>query len=177
MTYARQTVTSPRYVHRTLLRVSLTPPTLQQAPPDAPPHPFSLCSHHPPPFLGRQQPAAVARRNERERNRVKLVNLGFATLRQHVPNGAANKKMSKVETLRSAVEYIRALQQLLDEHDAVSHPRLPLITLYYHSAPPAATLHPLLPSVTLVLPLGEGSLQDDSFKLFSPYQKNICCKI
>ncbi|MBN3291538.1 ASL1B protein, partial [Polypterus senegalus] len=70
--------------------------------------------------IPQQQPAAVARRNERERNRVKLVNMGFQTLRQHVPNGAANKKMSKVETLRSAVEYIRALQQLLDEHDAVS---------------------------------------------------------
>lgn len=70
--------------------------------------------------LPQQQPHAVARRNERERNRVKLVNNGFATLREHVPNGAANKKMSKVETLRSAVEYIRALQQLLDEHDAVS---------------------------------------------------------
>nr|XP_056707933.1 achaete-scute homolog 2 [Euleptes europaea] len=62
--------------------------------------------------------AAVARRNERERNRVKLVNLGFQALRQHVPNGAAAKKMSKVETLRSAVEYIRALQRLLDQHDA-----------------------------------------------------------
>ncbi|CAL8375676.1 unnamed protein product [Arctogadus glacialis] len=68
----------------------------------------------------KQPPVAVARRNERERNRVKQVNMGFQTLRQHVPNGAANKKMSKVETLRSAVEYIRALQQLLDEHDAVS---------------------------------------------------------
>ncbi|KAJ8247275.1 hypothetical protein GJAV_G00244440 [Gymnothorax javanicus] len=67
-----------------------------------------------------QQPVAVARRNERERNRVRQVNLGFQTLRQHVPNGTADKKMSKVETLRSAVEYIRALQQLLDEHDAVS---------------------------------------------------------
>lgn len=64
--------------------------------------------------------AAVARRNERERNRVRLVNLGFAALRQHVPHGTASKKLSKVETLRSAVEYIRALQQLLDEHDAVS---------------------------------------------------------
>ncbi|CAM5120419.1 unnamed protein product [Eretmochelys imbricata] len=77
-----------------------------------------------PGLAGQPQPpaggaAAVARRNERERNRVKLVNLGFQTLRQHVPNGAASKKMSKVETLRSAVEYIRALQQLLDEHDAV----------------------------------------------------------
>ncbi|XP_064020013.1 achaete-scute homolog 2 [Pogoniulus pusillus] len=64
--------------------------------------------------------AAVARRNERERNRVRLVNMGFAALRQHVPHGAASKKMSKVETLRSAVEYIRALQRLLDEHDATA---------------------------------------------------------
>ncbi|KAL4672186.1 hypothetical protein H8957_009815 [Semnopithecus entellus] len=46
--------------------------------------------------------AAVARRNERERNRVKLVNLGFQALRQHVPHGGASKKLSKVETLRSA---------------------------------------------------------------------------
>ncbi|XP_066511231.1 achaete-scute homolog 1b-like [Hoplias malabaricus] len=67
-----------------------------------------------------QTPVAVARRNERERNRVKQVNLGFQTLRQHVPSGAASKKMSKVETLRSAVEYIRALQRLVDEHDAAS---------------------------------------------------------
>ncbi|KAJ3597195.1 hypothetical protein NHX12_003595 [Muraenolepis orangiensis] len=73
-----------------------------------------------PPQQQQQPPVAVARRNERERNRVKQVNMGFQTLRQHVPNGAANKKMSKVETLRSAVEYIRALQHLLDEHDAVS---------------------------------------------------------
>ncbi|XP_053308521.1 achaete-scute homolog 2-like [Spea bombifrons] len=56
------------------------------------------------------------RRNERERNRVKLVNMGFAKLRQHVPQAQGpNKKMSKVETLRSAVEYIRALQALLME--------------------------------------------------------------
>lgn len=61
----------------------------------------------------------MARRNERERNRVKLVNLGFQALRQHVPHGGANKKLSKVETLRSAVEYIRALQRLLAEHDSV----------------------------------------------------------
>ena len=46
-----------------------------------------------------------------------MVNMGFATLRQHVPNGAKNKKMSKVETLRSAVEYIRELRQLLGETD------------------------------------------------------------
>lgn len=69
--------------------------------------------------LPQAQPSAVSRRNERERNRVKLVNLGFATLREHVPNGSKNKKMSKVETLRSAVEYIRKLQELLDDTDDV----------------------------------------------------------
>lgn len=63
---------------------------------------------------GSVQPLAVARRNERERNRVKMVNMGFHTLRQHIPNGSKNKKMSKVETLRSAVEYIRRLQLVLN---------------------------------------------------------------
>ncbi|XP_050295187.1 achaete-scute complex protein T4-like [Anthonomus grandis grandis] len=69
------------------------------------------------------QPMAVARRNARERNRVKQVNNGFANLRQHIPNfiaqtfesgnGRGNKKLSKVETLRMAVEYIRSLEELL----------------------------------------------------------------
>lgn len=74
------------------------------------------------------QPASVQRRNARERNRVKQVNNGFANLRQHIPNEiitalthggrGASKKLSKVDTLRLAVEYIRQLQDLLDDSDA-----------------------------------------------------------
>ncbi|XP_017773203.1 PREDICTED: achaete-scute homolog 1a-like [Nicrophorus vespilloides] len=79
-----------------------------------------------------QQPASVARRNARERNRVKQVNNGFATLRQHIPASVAaafsppgiptggrgaSKKLSKVDTLRLAVEYIRSLQQMIDDHE------------------------------------------------------------
>lgn len=84
---------------------------------------------------GAHQPASVARRNARERNRVKQVNNGFATLRQHIPasvaaaltspsNGgtastrSANKKLSKVETLRMAVEYIRSLQRMIEDYEA-----------------------------------------------------------
>ena len=77
-------------------------------------------------------PASVARRNARERNRVKQVNMGFAVLRQHIPTsfcdsqsgGSGNnssgssssksRKVSKVDTLRCAVEYIRSLQEMLD---------------------------------------------------------------
>ncbi|XP_053201289.1 achaete-scute complex protein T3-like [Panonychus citri] len=58
----------------------------------------------------------INKRNERERNRVKLVNIGFQTLRQHIPNGAKGK-LSKVETLRSAVDYIRTLQSVLNGDD------------------------------------------------------------
>lgn len=55
---------------------------------------------------------SISRRNERERKRVKNVNEGFKKLRDHIPNN--EKKMSKVETLRSAVKYIRQLKELLN---------------------------------------------------------------
>lgn len=71
------------------------------------------------------QTASVQRRNARERNRVKQVNNGFSNLRQHIPQNVissltkggrgASKKLSKVDTLRLAVEYIRGLKDLLDE--------------------------------------------------------------
>lgn len=72
------------------------------------------------------QAVAVARRNARERNRVKQVNNGFASLRQHIPESIAKcfeeastknaaKKLSKVETLRMAVEYIRQLESMLGD--------------------------------------------------------------
>ncbi len=41
-------------------------------------------------------PLSVARRNARERSRVKTVNSSFECLRMHVPSAARNKKMSKV---------------------------------------------------------------------------------
>lgn len=79
------------------------------------------------------QPASVARRNARERNRVKQVNNGFSVLRQRIPqnvisefsNGGrgASKKLSKVDTLRMAVSYIKRLQtelQLETDHDSSS---------------------------------------------------------
>ncbi|XP_068234045.1 uncharacterized protein [Palaemon carinicauda] len=72
---------------------------------------------------GGDLPVPVSRRNARERNRVKMVSQGFAILRQHVPHAARKKKLSKVETLRCAVEYIRGLQLLLDNHPpAVTQP-------------------------------------------------------
>ncbi|PZC82536.1 achaete-scute complex protein T3 [Helicoverpa armigera] len=77
------------------------------------------------------QAASIARRNARERNRVKQVNDGFNALRKRLPaaviaalSGGARrgsgKKLSKVDTLRMVVEYIRYLQNLIDESDAAN---------------------------------------------------------
>ena len=65
----------------------------------------------------KRNPNSVMRRNARERDRIKTVNDAFDHLREHVPNGEVQKgrKISKVETLKSAIEYIRALRTVLGD--------------------------------------------------------------
>uniref|UniRef100_H3BC20 Achaete-scute family bHLH transcription factor 3 n=1 Tax=Latimeria chalumnae TaxID=7897 RepID=H3BC20_LATCH len=59
------------------------------------------------------EPAFIRKRNERERQRVKCVNEGYAKLRNHLPDEYSEKRLSKVETLRAAIKYIKHLQSLL----------------------------------------------------------------
>ncbi|XP_052859999.1 achaete-scute complex protein T8-like [Anopheles cruzii] len=88
--------------------------------------------------------SAVERRNARERNRVQQVNNGFAALRERIPDEIAaafevttpatpatpttpaargiHKKLSKVETLRMAVEYIKCLERVLAVTARTSQP-------------------------------------------------------
>jgi achaete-scute complex protein len=66
------------------------------------------------------QDVKVSRRNARERNRVKTVNDGFEKLKRSIPAAAAVKKLSKVSILSHAVEYIQALQLMLDENPATT---------------------------------------------------------
>ncbi|GAB0097091.1 hypothetical protein DMENIID0001_126890 [Sergentomyia squamirostris] len=94
---------------------------------------------------GLAQPLAVAKRNARERNRVKQVNNGFAALRQRIPdevaeafeaagNGrGASRKLSKVETLRMAVEYIRSLEKLLSI-DSTNCESIQALNFHYDSS-------------------------------------------
>ncbi|KAL0962751.1 hypothetical protein UPYG_G00344880 [Umbra pygmaea] len=60
------------------------------------------------------EPAFIRKRNERERQRVRCVNEGYARLRDHLPQEFEDKRLSKVETLRAAIDYIKHLQNLLD---------------------------------------------------------------
>nr|XP_019966761.1 PREDICTED: achaete-scute homolog 5-like [Paralichthys olivaceus] len=63
------------------------------------------------------EPAFIQKRNERERQRVKCVNQGYAKLRDHLPGQSADKRLSKVETLRAAIRYIKYLQGLVELED------------------------------------------------------------
>ena len=62
------------------------------------------------PNLNRPRTAPMVRRNSRERNRVQYLNSTFEVLRQHLPgkqSKSKSKKLSKVDTLREACQYIQ----------------------------------------------------------------------
>ncbi|KAK6031957.1 Helix-loop-helix DNA-binding domain protein [Ostertagia ostertagi] len=61
---------------------------------------------------------SVWKRNERERYRVRCVNNGYETLRKHLPVSDVEKRISKVDTLRLAIRYIKHLEAVLknEEH-------------------------------------------------------------
>lgn len=76
---------------------------------------------------GRKQiKLGTTRRNARERNRVRHINDCFEILRQHIPHEKHNKKLSKVDTLKSAMIYIENLYQLLQStsHFITDHEQL-----------------------------------------------------
>jgi len=60
------------------------------------------------------QDLKTSKRNARERKRVETVNSGFEILRQHIPSAMAAKKMSKVNILSHAMEYISQLHAILE---------------------------------------------------------------
>ena len=64
-------------------------------------------------------PPKTVRRNTRERNRVKQIDQGFEKLRVTIPVAAAQKKISRVKILASAVDYIQHLHTLLGQVEGV----------------------------------------------------------
>ncbi|TMS35107.1 hypothetical protein L596_002573 [Steinernema carpocapsae] len=56
---------------------------------------------------------SVWKRNRRERDRVRCVNEGYETLRTCLPLAEHEKRISKVDTLRLAIFYIKHLDNLL----------------------------------------------------------------
>ncbi|XP_074662117.1 achaete-scute homolog 5-like [Tubulanus polymorphus] len=79
------------------------------------PHPFGSYDYG-------VEPAFIRKRNERERERVRCVNEGYARLREHIPLDNKDKRISKVETLRAAIKYIKHMQTLLADKPSKKRP-------------------------------------------------------
>ena len=62
------------------------------------------------------------RRNTRERNRMKVINTTFVTLQKHLPthyfSQKKSNKISKVDILRSAINYINILQDIVENTES-----------------------------------------------------------
>ncbi|XP_061167700.1 achaete-scute homolog 2-like [Saccostrea echinata] len=93
----------------------------------SPSDPFSpLCMIPlPSPFtLEHLEPTFIRKRNERERDRVRCVNDGYARLKEQLPLENKHKRISKVEILRRAIDYIKYLNAILEtdnENDSNEH--------------------------------------------------------
>ena len=83
--------------------------------------------------------------NMRERNRMHVVNFAFDRLREVVPSYPANRKLSKIETLRMACSYIQELTNLLKSSAVVQGtpdevPTVPALTSQPNTfSPPMST--------------------------------------
>ncbi|XP_063823805.1 achaete-scute complex protein T3-like [Ostrinia nubilalis] len=132
------------------------------------------------------QPASVARRNARERNRVKQVNNGFAALRQHIPSAVtaalaggrgSSRKLSKVDTLRLAVEYIKSLKRLLEESEegcTDAQMALGMNTSGPHTPPLSEESHSPAPSLVSESSAGPSSHDAyDSYEPMSPEDEEL----
>ena len=64
-----------------------------------------------------KSPHLVAKRNARERRRVQAVNSAFLRLRKRIPTENKHKRLSKVKTLKHAIDYIRKLSDMIVAHD------------------------------------------------------------
>merc|ERR1719340_119487 len=92
-------------------------------------------------------PPKTVRRNTRERNRVKQIDQGFEKLRVTIPSAAAQKKISRVKILASAVDYIQHLHTMLAQVEGVKQEISPLPTPPKSSTPQTMTSygHPHFP--------------------------------
>ncbi|XP_036372189.1 basic helix-loop-helix transcription factor scleraxis [Megalops cyprinoides] len=92
-----------------------------------------LAAPLPPPTEGRQRNAA----NARERDRTNSVNTAFTALRTLIPTEPADRKLSKIETLRLASSYISHLGNVLLVGEACGdgQPCHTTSSFYHHSSP------------------------------------------
>ena len=79
---------------------------------------YSIRGHGRHPYKKHHQRHAA---NQRERKRMRTINDAFEGLRERIPHVCNNKKLSKVDTLKMAIQYIQHLAELIESCGESSH--------------------------------------------------------
>ncbi|KAE9418982.1 hypothetical protein Angca_008131, partial [Angiostrongylus cantonensis] len=104
-----------------------------------------------------KQPTLVAKRNARERTRVRTVNQAFIILKFHLPSLRTHtKRVSKLKILNAAICYIHSLVSLLQTYDDNAAKALHRSERHYgssakHSADRSLIQHQSLPYMKSLL--------------------------
>ena len=91
----------------------------------APPPKFELEEPAPQPVKPKRPRNSLKKRllvNARERDRMRVLNNGFQALRDALPCYIADGHMAKITTLRLAINYIKALNEVLNEETTKGTP-------------------------------------------------------
>ncbi|KRX34854.1 Helix-loop-helix protein 4 [Trichinella murrelli] len=84
--------------------------------------------------ISRKAFSTGAYRNARERKRVHKVNIGFDQLKNYLPNlRLRTRRVSKLKILRSAIEYINSLQEILFQEVCANYEPLDKESAMYRS--------------------------------------------
>ena len=99
----------------------------------------------PTPVKSKRQRNSLKKRllvNARERDRMRVLNNGFQALRDALPCYIADGHMAKITTLRLAINYIKALNEVLNEEPPTGKPVTRCVPPLQHPVPTASSAPP-----------------------------------
>lgn len=97
----------------------------------------------PSPVKSKRQKNSLKKRllvNARERDRMRVLNNGFQALRDALPCYIADGHMAKITTLRLAINYIKALNEVLNEEPPTGKPVTRCVPPLQHPVPTASSV-------------------------------------
>lgn len=113
--------------------------------------------------------------NARERDRMRVLNNGFQALRDALPCYIADGHMAKITTLRLAINYIKALNEVLSEEPPNGHGMaVPRCTTHHQPCPPSTCCNTtMIGTFTSEAEHFKTPLPIDVSTIFSPYSLRL----
>lgn len=144
-----------------------------------PPPPRFEPEETPAPVKPKRQRSSLKKRllvNARERDRMRVLNNGFQALRDALPCYIADGHMAKITTLRLAINYIKALNEVLNEEPPNGLPG-PRCTTHHQPCTSSAPCNTTMIGIVTEAEHFKPHLPIDVSTIFPPYPPRLLCRI